>query len=128
MKRIRVRASASRSTVEAYNGRLAAANEDHEKRSPLRSRASSRSVQREPGLGATMRKTNTEVLVVIARRNGRGMVATTGCLEETQSAALLMCASDKMDYARSKHIDSFDNANPSDMFFDVFRDFCLATA
>ena len=54
---------------------------------------------------ATLRDTNTKVLVAIAQRICRDIVASTDRLEETLSAALLMCGSDKSVLRRSERIE-----------------------
>jgi hypothetical protein len=107
MKRIRDRASASRSPVEAYNGRLAAANQSwgDDEKNQYRSIGGNRAAQL-PWYGSVNWLPGRDPISRVAYvRLGQKWI--------TQGPSTSI---------------SLDNANPSDMFFDVFRDFCLGMA
>ena len=73
--------------------------------------------------------TNTKVLVEIARRICRDMVASTDRPEETLSAALFMSDPNKKRIAQEPSAStSSDNANPSEMFAALPVDFAFAVA
>jgi hypothetical protein len=127
MKRIRDRASASCSPVEAYNGRLAAANQDHEKRSPLRSRASS--TISAAGTWSWGDDEKNQYRSIGGNRSAQ--LPWYGCdnwlpgRDSISRVAHVRLGQKWITQGPSTSI-SLDNANPSDMFFDVFR--CLGMA
>ena len=74
--------------------------------------------------GERPKGTNTKVLVEISRPICRDIVGSTDRLEETQSAALLMCCPDKKRIAQDPSASaSSDNADLSEMSFGIVREF-----
>lgn len=88
--------SASRSTLESHPGRPEApADEGHGLTVASRFRAARGLAQGDLWGAEAPKGTNTKVLVEVGRRICRDIVVSTGRLEETLSAELLMCCPDK---------------------------------
>ena len=116
--------SACRSSLEARPGWLrATANEGPGPLLPVRFRAGRGLAQGRPSQGERPKGTNTKVLVEISRPICRDIVGSTDRLEETQSAALLMCCPDKKRIAQDASASaSPDNADLSEMSFGIVRE------